>query len=163
MKNGIARWLVAGTLAAATTFGVTAFAAADSVPTPGDSATPPPAVEDFTYPGTSPNPLLKLIRGDGHIVLADCNTTTQIQLWSSAVPSPSGGPGVCFRVTGTTGYLALELPQTFMIQTGDKAVRANLTADGVAQSVDVAKNGYATVGQALGQKPTMLVELRVTG
>ncbi|MFE2413445.1 hypothetical protein ACFXDE_34430 [Kitasatospora sp. NPDC059408] len=163
MKNGIARWLVAGTLAVATTFGVTAFAAADSVPAAGDTATPPPAVEDFSYPGTSPYPQLKLIRGDGHIVLADCNTATQIQLWSRAVPSPSGGPGVCFRVTGTSGYLALELPQTFMIQTGDKAVRADLTSDGIGQSVDVAKNAAVAVGEGLGQKPTMLVELRVTG
>ncbi|RKT09793.1 hypothetical protein BX285_6898 [Streptomyces sp. 1114.5] len=162
MKNAIVRWLAIGAVAAATTVGAGALASADTTPA-GDAATAPPAVEDFAYPGDSPNPQLKLIRGDGHIMLADCNTVTQIQLWSVAVPSPSGGPGVCFRVTGTTGYLSLELPQTFMIQTGDKAVRADLTSEGVAQTVDVAKNSYTTVGQAMGQKPTMLVELRVTG
>ncbi|MEU6235623.1 hypothetical protein [Kitasatospora sp. NPDC047058] len=163
MKNGIARWLIAGTLAAATTFGATALAVADTAPG-GDTDTPPPAVEDFAYPGTSPFPALKLIRGDGHIVLADCNTATQIQIWSRAVPSPSGGPGVCFKVTGSTGYLALELPKTFSIQTSnERSVRANLTADGIAQTVDVAKGDGVSVGEALGQKPTMLVELRITG
>ncbi|MFF1904679.1 hypothetical protein [Kitasatospora sp. NPDC058218] len=163
MKSNIARWLIAGSLAAATTFGATALASADTAPG-GDTATPPPAVEDFAYPGASPFPALKLIRGDGHIVLADCNTATQIQLWSTAATSPSGGPGVCFRVTGSSGYLSLELPQTFMIQTSnERSVRADLTSEGVAQTVDVAKGGAATVGVALGQKPTMLVELRITG
>ncbi|MGW2254314.1 hypothetical protein ACWCXH_29600 [Kitasatospora sp. NPDC001660] len=163
MKSAIFRWLVAGAVTVTTTVGVATLASADSTASAGSSAAAPPAVEDFSYPGTSPYPQLKLVRGDGHIVLADCNTATQIQLWSRAVPSPSGGPGVCFRVTGTTGYLALELPQTFMIQTGDKAVRANLTSEGIGQSVDVAKNSATPVGEALGQKPTMLVELRITG
>ncbi|WP_329491862.1 hypothetical protein OG618_36185 [Kitasatospora sp. NBC_01246] len=168
--------LTAATFAVAVTFTAVAAASADSssaasaaqtapvaASATADDATPPPAVEDFTYPGASPFPNLKLLRGDGHILLADCNTTTQIQLWSRAVPNPAGGPSVCFRVNGTVGQLTLELPQTFLIQTNDRAVRANLTADGVAQTVDVPKGGITGVGEGVGQKPTMLVELRVTG
>ncbi|MFF1907331.1 hypothetical protein [Kitasatospora sp. NPDC058218] len=170
MSHRTLRWLTAAALAATTTFAVVAAASADPAPTaasadpaPADDPTPPPAVEDFSYPGASPFPNLKLLRGDGHILLADCNTATQIQLWSRAVPSSSGGPSVCFRVNGTAGYLALELPQTFLIQTADRAVRASLTADGVAQTVDVPKGGITGVGEGVGQKPTVLVELRVTG
>ncbi|MEV8328817.1 hypothetical protein [Kitasatospora sp. NPDC056731] len=165
--------LTTAAFAAVVTFTAVAAASADSsspatrpAAAPAAAAadpTPPPAVEDFSYPGASPFPSLKLLRGDGHILLADCNTATQIQLWSRAVPNPAGGPSVCFRVNGTVGQLTLELPQTFLIQTNDRAVRANLTADGVAQTVDIPKGGITGVGEGAGQKSTMLVELRVTG
>ncbi|MFB6894651.1 hypothetical protein ACFCX4_35800 [Kitasatospora sp. NPDC056327] len=166
MKNRLPLGLAAGALTAAAVLGGSSFASADSPAVPAtatDTDTPPPAVEDFEYPGASPHPALKLLRGDGHIVLTSCSGPSQIQVFSRAIPNPNGGPTVCFRVTGTTGFLTLELPQTFIIQTDDRAVRASLTAEGVTQTVEVPADEYRNVGEGLGQKTTTLLELRVTG
>ncbi|MFE2721531.1 hypothetical protein [Kitasatospora sp. NPDC059327] len=138
--------------------GVPALASAEG--TPQDASAAPLAVEDFAYPGTSPFPALKLFRGDGHIVLADCSGATQIKLYSRAVGS--AGPAACFRVTGPTGHLTLELPQTFIVQTVEYAVSARLTNDvGLSTTVDVPSNTMQNVAEGLGQKPAALVELRV--
>ncbi|MFJ3788913.1 hypothetical protein [Kitasatospora sp. NPDC090091] len=161
MNNRARRWTVAAALAAATALGASTLAAADTAP--DDNTAAPPAVEDFAYPGTAPNPVLKLVRGDGHINLVDCDGSTQIRVWSAAIPTPNNGPAVCFRVTGATGYLALELPGTFHITSLEHPVQASVTSDGITQSVDVPKDGSANVGVAIGQKPATLLELRVTG
>ncbi|MFF1908739.1 hypothetical protein [Kitasatospora sp. NPDC058218] len=166
MTKRLSLWIAAGSFATAAVLGGSSLAAAEAPVPPaaaGDADTAPPAVEDFVHPPNSPHPALKLLRGDGHIQLADCNTATQIQVFSRAIPNTTGGPTVCFRVTGTTGYLALELPQTFMIQTDDRAVQASVTSEGVTQTVEIAKDGFRNVGEGLGQKATTLVELRVTG
>ncbi|MEU1425169.1 hypothetical protein [Kitasatospora sp. NPDC005751] len=156
MKTRI-RWKIVAALAAILAIGASTVAAADSTPA-GNSAAPP-VVEDFTYPGTSPFPELKLLRGDGHIVLADCYTDVQIKLFSMAVGG--AGPAACFRVTRASGFLALELPKTFSIWTAGYDVRARLTTDaGVTTTVDVPKNTLQNVAEGLGQKPAALVELR---
>ncbi|MFH9355361.1 hypothetical protein [Kitasatospora sp. NPDC017646] len=161
MRKNLRRWVIAiaGAVTAAA-LGSTAVAATD--PAPADSTPPPPAVEDFTYPLDSPYPVLKLLRGDGHIMLADCHTVTQIQIWSRALPQ-STGEQICFRVSGATGYLALQLPETTIIQTADRSVQASLTTDGATTPVSIPKNTMQNVGEALGLKPTTLVELRITG
>ncbi|MFE7594658.1 hypothetical protein ACFU6K_35155 [Kitasatospora sp. NPDC057512] len=154
------RWGTAAAViaVAAATVGGSSLASADT--TPGDTQTAPPAVEDFGYPESSPYPELKLLRGDGHIVVADCHTTTQIKLYSRVIGT--AGPSVCFRVTGPTGYLSLELPQTFIVQTTDYPVKARLTTnDGASSTVDVPSNSMTNVAEGLGQKPAALVELRV--
>ncbi|MFE2728157.1 hypothetical protein [Kitasatospora sp. NPDC059327] len=152
------RWkIVVAAISAALAIGVSTVASADSTPA-GNSAAPP-VIEDFAYPGTSPFPKLTLLRGDGHIVLADCYTDVQIKLFSSLVGG--AGPAACFRVTGTSGFLALELPQTFSIWTAGYDVRARLTTEaGVTTTVDVPKNTVQNVAEGLGQKPATLVELR---
>ncbi|MER6401191.1 hypothetical protein ABT263_34905 [Kitasatospora sp. NPDC001603] len=159
MKTRI-RWkIVIACLAAVLAIGASTVASADSTPA-GNSAAPP-VIEDFTYPGASPFPNLKLLRGDGNIVLADCYTDVQIQLFSRAVDG--AGPAACFRVTGTTGFLALELPKTFIIRTAGYDVRARLTTDaGVTTTVDVPKDTQQNVAEGLGQKPAALVELRTS-
>ncbi|MFD0276832.1 hypothetical protein ACFVHB_23405 [Kitasatospora sp. NPDC127111] len=161
MKKHVRRWLIAGaSTAVAAALGTSAVAATDPAAT--DTTAPPPAVEDFAYPLDSPYPALRLIRGDGHIMLADCHTATQIQIWSRALPQ-SIGEQICFRVSGATGYLALQLPETTIIQTAERPVQATLTTDGTSTPVSIPKNTMQNVGQALGLKPTTLVELRITG
>ncbi|MET8539751.1 hypothetical protein ABZW03_03710 [Kitasatospora sp. NPDC004799] len=154
------RWGTAAAVVAvaAATVGGSSLASADA--SSGGAETAPPAVEDFSYPGPSPYPELKLLRGDGHILVADCHTTTQIKLYSRVIGG--AGPSVCFRVTAPSGYLSLELPQTFIVQTTDYPVHARLTtSDGASTSVDVPSNSSTNVGEGLGQKPTAVVELRV--
>ncbi|MEU6235622.1 hypothetical protein [Kitasatospora sp. NPDC047058] len=164
MKHRVRGWtaVVAVTTAAAV-FGLSAYAAADttSPPLPVGADTPPPAVEDFAYPGAETISKVKLIRGDGHILLADCAKPSQIQVWTRAPGNPDNK--VCFTATTTTGQLTLELPDVFAVQTADRALHASVTASGATQALDVDKNGFQPVGEGLGQAATTLVDLRVTG
>ncbi|SOB88858.1 hypothetical protein [Streptomyces sp. 1331.2] len=164
MKHRIRGWTAALAATAAGVFGLSALAAADTAPPPApptDASVAPPAVEDFSYPGASGISNVKLLRGDGGIMLADCSTPTQIQLWTRAPGNTDNK--ICFTAPAVTGYLALELPDVFAAQTAGRAVRVGLTAAGASQSTDVPKDGFTGVGEGLGQAPTTVVELRVTG
>lgn len=162
--------LAAGAVATASVIAaVPAVGSANAAP--ADEAVPPSAVETFEYPNAAK--ILKeqgiaLRKGDGHILLADCKVSRDIQVLTSVNhPGQSEQGTYCFRVTGTgkTGYLTLEVPKVYNIMTGDVAVRANLTAEGRTQTVAVAKNDAAGVGSGapVPGAATTLVELRVTG
>ncbi|MFC8453851.1 hypothetical protein [Kitasatospora sp. NPDC057223] len=160
MGTRTGRWLAAGLVAIATTFGATAIAVADG--TADDNSAAPYAVEDFAYPGTSPLPNVKLIQGDGHIVLGDCAAGGQIRVLSPDIP---GDGMICFRATASTGYLTVEIPNVIFIKAEEHAVRASLTSDGVTQTVNIAKDDGASVGRGSGtgpRTPAALLELRVT-
>ncbi|MEV5138594.1 hypothetical protein AB0K71_23550 [Streptomyces syringium] len=147
--------------------GASTLGVAAAAPQPGDDAVLRPAVETFDYPNAAR--ILKergiaLRKGDGHILLADCNAYDDIVVLSSRIDEPNAR--YCFRVTGTgkTGYLSLEIPKVHNIATRDFAVRATLTADGKTENVSVAKNDMEAVGQGTNPPgaPAVLVELRVT-
>ncbi|MEU5431289.1 hypothetical protein AB0H73_37585 [Streptomyces olivoreticuli] len=159
--------LLAGALGAASVIaGVCTFGVAAAAPAPADEDTPPSAVETFEYPNAEK--ILKeqgitLRKGDGHIILADCKVATDI-----VVGTRQNVEGrYCFKVTGNgkSGYLALEIPETFHIKTEDYAVQAKLIAEGKTQTVDVPKNGFKGVGEGtpVPGAPTVLVELRING
>ncbi|MFJ6630027.1 hypothetical protein ACIQMR_01295 [Streptomyces sp. NPDC091376] len=123
---------------------------------------PPFAVEDFNYPGADKilaEQGIALKRGDGHITLATCSDAAD-QL---KVLTRVGAGEFCFKVTSATGHLTLELTDVFAIQTKSHPVRAELTAEGKSQTVDVPKNNLKGVGEGVGDAPTVLLELRVTG
>ncbi|MFF8383908.1 hypothetical protein [Streptomyces kanasensis] len=129
------------------------------------------AVENFDYPHASQiltEQGIKLIKGDGHILVADCAEAADIKVQTSLIhPGQTTRGQYCFKVTGSgkSGFLALELPKVYNIITGDVAVSADVTADGTKQTVEVAENGIKGVGVA-GTPPTgpaVLVELRVKG
>ncbi|MFG2756780.1 hypothetical protein [Streptomyces wuyuanensis] len=124
---------------------------------------PPLAVEDFNYPGADKilaEQGIALKRGDGHITLAACNDAAdQLKVLTRVGPADE----FCFKVTSSTGYLTLELADVYGIQTKSHPVRAELTAEGESQTVDVPKNDLVGVGEGLGEAPTVLLELRVTG
>ncbi|MFJ4672753.1 hypothetical protein [Kitasatospora purpeofusca] len=156
-------WLTAGAVAALATLGASTLAMADN-PAPDNSAAPP-AVEDFNHPGVSPYGGIKLLRGDGHILATSCAGSYQIMVVSTAVPKEQGNE-ICFRVTSTSGFLTVEIPGTFFLQTEGHPVRATLDTEGTTRVVDLARNDMASVGSGSGtgsRTPTTLVELRVTG
>ncbi|MCS0634087.1 hypothetical protein NX801_00090 [Streptomyces sp. LP05-1] len=147
-----------------TTAGTAAVApaGAPATATAGDD-TPPPAVEDFAYPDAGrllAEKGIALRQGDGHILLTDCAAPHQIQVWT--LQNAEGR--YCFRVTGKTGYLALEVKRVHAIRTDDRAVRAKLTVDGQSTTVDIPKDDYKPVGEGdqKDPRPAVLVELRVT-
>ncbi|MFB7470106.1 hypothetical protein [Kitasatospora sp. NPDC056184] len=137
-----------------------ALASADTPPAGGPAETPPPAVEDFEYPGASGIPGITLKRGDGHIVLADCSGPNQIQVWSRAAANPDGR--FCFRVTGSSGFLTVELADVYVLQTTGAALSAKVVVGGATQTVDLAKEDFRPLGEGSLQAPTTLVELRAT-
>ncbi|MFD9691826.1 hypothetical protein ACFWXO_39395 [Kitasatospora sp. NPDC059088] len=131
----------------------------------------PSAVEDFQHPGADRilrDRKISLKQGDGHIRLKegpgfsvpkDCQASNEI-----FVETRRDNYGFCFAVTGRIGYLSMEVPDVFGIQTEDRAVTARLVAAGQEKKVDVAPKSNEPVGESLpGGKRSVLVELRVTG
>ncbi|MFF7185593.1 hypothetical protein ACFZAR_10165 [Streptomyces sp. NPDC008222] len=164
---------IAGAAAFVALVGAPVLASADPQP-PGGSAgaTPPSAVEDFAYPNADRiqrDQGIKLIKGDGHITLSTCDDSAQ-QIKVLTVQGQSGNPqgAYCFKATAKTGYLNLELPRVFALETADHPISADLRPQAdpsaPAKTVNVDKNGYQSVGEgAAGGAPAVLLELRVTG
>ncbi|WP_256725790.1 hypothetical protein [Streptomyces sp. IMTB 2501] len=152
--------------------GVATLATAHAVPgdpSPTASATPAPgddkmpfAVEDFAYPGAAKifqEKQILLKQGDGHILLTDCKSTYAIM-----VESRTAQKQFCFSVSGKQGDLTLELPDAYGIWTQDHPVEAKVNNGDKETVVEAAKNDYKPIGEAgASGKPSVLVELRVTG
>ncbi|MFC9622228.1 hypothetical protein ACFTXM_20270 [Streptomyces sp. NPDC056930] len=129
---------------------------------------PPAAVEDYSYPGAAGIEAtrgIKLKKGDGHILLAECDqSASQITVLTVKDDSANRDGTYCFRVTAKTGYLTLELPRVFALETADHPLSADLTAEGKTQTVVVPKDGFESVGEGtVGGARSVLVEIRVTG
>lgn len=167
--------LVGAVLAGAAVTGLSSASAApqDAAAAPAaDTATQmPSAVEDFQYPGAAQilkDRQITLKQGDGHILLkpqdgSSCSASNEI-----LVDSRLSTGGYCFTVTGTTGYLTMEVPKVYAIWTEDHPVAAKIKviADGTEKGVTVPKNDWVQVGEGdttTGSKPSVLLELRVTG
>ncbi|MFB7473055.1 hypothetical protein [Kitasatospora sp. NPDC056184] len=149
--------LLAGTTAVSAA-GTTGTVAAD----PGTD-TPPPAVEDFNYPGAdqilaSKGILLK--RGDGHIALIDCpaNTADLIVVEARYLKR------FCFQTTGPSGFLTMELDRVYSITGNQTDATARLTVDGTESSVKIRKGGSTSVGEPSDpqHRDHTLVELSFT-
>ena len=144
------------------------IASADDPPQQPASVAPPAAIEDFDSPGAGrilTEKGIKLKRGDGHILLAECDQAAQqIRVLTVADDSVGREGTYCFKVLGKTGRLTLELPRIFMVQAADHPISADLTANGRTTTVDVAKDETVSVGEATsGGVRSVLVELQVTG
>ncbi|MFE6690831.1 hypothetical protein ACFVFQ_30710 [Streptomyces sp. NPDC057743] len=120
------------------------------------------AVEDFTYPGADKIEKEKgitLKRGDGHIVLADCSSGTGLmEVWSRK------NEKICFRTTGASGYLALEIPSVHIIKgSSDHSADVTLaTPKAKPQEVEVSKGQWTPVGESVDPegREYVLVEIR---
>ncbi|GGP41346.1 hypothetical protein [Saccharothrix coeruleofusca] len=135
-----------------------------------------PAVEDFAYPDADrifTETGVRLISGDGHILLADCSTQPVngigvMRVRSSESVGVNRDGRVCFRITGTPGVLQLRLPVVYEIR-GDgyapdagHVVKALLTTDsGTQTTVDVNPRASTPVGVGIspGNPPTTLLQL----
>ncbi|MFD0401180.1 trypsin-like serine protease [Kitasatospora sp. NPDC127121] len=133
------------------------------IPATAADAAPPSTVEGFAYPDaakvyTDRNITLK--SGDGHIVLADCASGPGLVHVLSRAANPSE---VCFRITGPTGYLAVEIPKVYDIRGDDHSVKATLNTAGNVTSFDVPKNVWTPVGESVGEATTLLELTSVDG
>ncbi|WP_345594287.1 hypothetical protein [Streptomyces marokkonensis] len=161
----LASTLIAAT--AATGFSTLASAETPTAPRAADGEIPH-TVEDFNYPGAErilADKGIKLKRGDGHILLAECDQSAdQITVFTVA-DSTAGREGTyCFETTAATGHLTLELPRVFALQASEQPVSADLTSEGQTQTVELAEDEFKSVGEGtVGGAQSVLVEIRVTG
>ncbi|MER6023264.1 hypothetical protein ABT141_34865, partial [Streptomyces anulatus] len=92
--------------------------ASDTVAAAADE-TPGYAVEDFNYPQADKilaEQGIALKRGDGHIVLVECaGGTGLIEVWARRQDNKK----ICFRVTGNSGWLTMEIPAVHSIKGND--------------------------------------------
>ncbi|MFF4582597.1 hypothetical protein ACFY15_30070 [Streptomyces sp. NPDC001373] len=120
------------------------------------------AIEDFGYPNADKilaERGITLKRGDGHIVLADCGSATDLlEVWSRA------NDKICFRVTGTTGYLTLEIPAVFAVKGNSYSAQVDMTTGTEQKKYDVNKNAWTPVGESADKqgRDFMLMEIRTT-
>ncbi|MGW2253259.1 FG-GAP-like repeat-containing protein [Kitasatospora sp. NPDC001660] len=125
-------------------------------------AVAPVVVDDYSYPGAAKilaDHNITLKAGDGHIMLADCASGPGLVELYSRAANPSQ---VCFKITGRTGYLSLEIPQIYNIKGDDHAIKATLNTAGTVTSVDVNKNAWTPVGEGGTNGSTTLLELNAT-
>lgn len=118
------------------------------------------AIEYFAYPQADKIRAEKgitLKRGDGHILLADCaGGPGLLEVWARAKEK------ICFRVTGNSGHLSLEIPSVFGVKGNDYATRVDMTAGSERKSFDITKNAWTGVGESADEqgRDFMLMEIR---
>ncbi|SES21246.1 hypothetical protein SAMN04487983_103655 [Streptomyces sp. yr375] len=152
----------AGAVALASTYSTSHHTSAERTATVVDGA-PGYLVEDYNYPGADAIKAQKgivLKRGDGHITLADCASSTGLmEVYSRK------GEKICFRATGPSGYLSLEIPSVYGVKgEADHEAAVQLTTDGATQSIDVGKGEWKAAGEAADPegRAFVLVEIRTS-
>lgn len=147
-------------------FGGSAVAAGQ---TSGDqpSSGQPSLVEDFSYPGADKifeQRGIRLVKGDGKITLVPCGDWNLLEVrQAGAVKDTDTDPGhFCFQVQGSSGYLELEVPNTFQIKGDDHAVVATVKVKDQTNSVPIDKETWTGVGVGAGTNSAVLLALRAS-
>jgi hypothetical protein len=156
---GMPRWFRSRPLILGLVSGAVLFAS-----TPGALAedSQPRIEENYDYPGAEKilqERGIRLRKGDGHILLVDCNGGTGLaEVWSRK-------GRFCFRITETVGTLTLDLPEVYLIKGGSQhTIEATVTVDGTVKTVPVQTNTWTSVGEGADPKsgPATLLEFRAS-
>jgi hypothetical protein len=141
-----------------------------------DADAPSSLVEDFSYPGAAAlltTRGIKLVSGDGHIMLADCGADPDLPpvdlllVQTNDLTLP-GNPNFCFKTSGTHGQLSLEVSQVYFIRGNNKATvdakvsvePASGTGDPVVKTEAVTPGEWQPVGIGNSEGEATLLELR---
>ncbi|MFF8772140.1 trypsin-like serine protease [Kitasatospora sp. NPDC015120] len=121
-------------------------------------------MENYIHPGAASilaDRHITVGSGDGHIQLVDCASGSNLLRLFSRAAQPSE---TCFRITGATGRLQLELPKVYSIKgDADHSVTATFTTDGNPVYIGVPKNTWTPVGEGIpGGSSTTLLELNAS-
>ncbi|GHB27034.1 hypothetical protein GCM10010377_16270 [Streptomyces viridiviolaceus] len=119
------------------------------------------AVEDFNYPQADKilaEQGIVLKRGDGRIVLADCASGTDLL----RVMARRNAETICFRTTGNSGWLTLEIPAVYVIRGNDYNTEVDMTVGSEEKTYSIEKNTWTAVGESADEqgREHMLVEIR---
>ncbi|WP_206796865.1 hypothetical protein [Amycolatopsis sp. MtRt-6] len=148
-------------LAALATTVIAAPAGATGATTADD--TPPPIVETYDYPGADrilAERNITLLKGDGHVLLVDCASGGDLIIVQSYKIK---GGDACFRVTGTPGFVTMQIPETYFIKGDSHTAKATLTAKSTTETVTIQPGQWTPVGESMpNHDPAALLEIRVT-
>ncbi|MEU9031894.1 FG-GAP-like repeat-containing protein [Streptomyces sp. NPDC048383] len=139
---------------------------AAAVETPPANAGAPHAVDDGAYPYS--DDILaatgaSLIAGDGNINHTSCTPGQyQIMVWARHLKTAEST--ICFRAANT-GYLSVNIPRAYRIETIDRDIKANISVDGSTQSLAFPAGSSEAIGEGQANDPerAVLLEMRVTG
>ncbi|MEU2996099.1 trypsin-like serine protease [Streptomyces sp. NPDC006995] len=103
-----------------------------------------------------------LIAGDGNISYTSCSEPHQIKVWARNLTTNENR--ICF-VAADTGYLSVNIPRAFRIETYDRDLKANVSIDGTTENLTVPRDTSKGFGEAdpADPKQAVLLEMRVTG
>ncbi|WP_406086977.1 trypsin-like serine protease [Streptomyces virginiae] len=157
----IRRWIPVSTTALAVVLGTPTTLAAAGEPTDGM----PYAIEDGAYPDRADVLGLTgadLIAGDGNITLTSCSGPYQIKVW--AVKLKTDESRMCFTAANT-GYLKVNIPRAYRIETVGRDVKAGISIAGTTESLTVGRDTSKGFGEAdlSDPKQAVLLEMLVTG
>ncbi|MFJ8433836.1 trypsin-like serine protease [Kitasatospora sp. NPDC094019] len=143
----------------------TGLATAAPSPASASASDAPALVENYVHPGAASilaDRHITVRSGDGHIQLVDCAAGSNLLRLFSRAATPSE---TCFRITGATGSLQLEIPKVYSIKgDADHSVTATFTSEGNPVYVAVPKNAWTQVGEGNpGGSSTTLLELNAWG
>ncbi|MDY0814824.1 hypothetical protein [Kitasatospora purpeofusca] len=151
-----------------TAVGAAPVPAATGAGAPSADDTPPPAVEDFTYPQADrifQERGIRLKSGDGRILLVTCDSRPgllEVNARGMTATDPVGRGRFCFQVSGSTGRLSLELPSVYAAKGNDYAVRLDMRTGTEAKSFDVEKNKWTQVGETADPQERVFTLLEIT-
>lgn len=119
-------------------------------------------VEDYSYPGADKilaERGIKLLRGSGSIMLADCPVAATTELiWVATING-----NVCFKASADTGYLTMEIGEVYSLRGDKHDTSATVTVDDETEHHDLVEGQWHGVG--IGEDETKplatLLELRV--
>ncbi len=117
------------------------------------------AVEDLNYPDADKiweEQGIKLIRGDGNIVLAECEARSDLIRIASRQQADT-----CFEVKGTGGYLTVEIPSVYGAYGNEFDTTLKTTVEGERATFDLESGKWISVGELKDpeQRPHTLVEI----
>ncbi|MFJ5123395.1 trypsin-like serine protease, partial [Kitasatospora sp. NPDC088548] len=129
---------------------------------------PPVAVENLAYPGAAgilAERGITITRGDGRVNLVDCADGNWEIRVGATTPDPTDLDMVCFDAPYDSGYVALSLPQAYIVKTVGRSVRASLSVNQrPTETLDVPANTNKAFGEGVDpNSPAVLLELRITG
>jgi hypothetical protein len=121
-----------------------------------------PSIEEtYDYPGAAAIQGIKLLKGDGHILLVDCASAGS-HMVAETLDAAGVRKDFCFQLKGSKGDLTMELAGVYLIWADNSHdVVASLSVDGQSETKTVKKNDSAGVGIGNSESPATLLELRV--
>ncbi|MFE9137537.1 trypsin-like serine protease [Streptomyces sp. NPDC007355] len=157
-------WLPATTATAAVLLG-TATPIASAADEPAANAGAPFIVEDGSYPDSDQvfaETGARLIRGDGGITYTSCSGPYQIKVWARGIKLDE--ERMCFAAPRGTGFLTVNIPGAYRIQTYERSVKASISVKDEQKTLDFAANTGKGFGEAgADQAEAVLLDMRVTG
>ncbi|BFU45539.1 hypothetical protein [Krasilnikovia sp. MM14-A1004] len=129
-----------------------------------ESASDPKSlVEDYSYPNADKilaERGIKLIRGSGTIMLADCpaTPTNNDLIWVATLKG-----NVCFKATSSTGFLSLAMDEVYSLRGDDHKASATVTVDGETEQHNLKTGVWKGVGVGEDENKPLatLLEIRV--